>query len=292
MLGKRLKQLREGSGLSKVDLAKKIGVSDNQIRRWEAGEARPRPETEDLLIDLFKIDPIELYAPPGAAAMLGDVGSPQEAARAVGQRIKEFRNDAPIKSLCVLAKISEKEWEAIENGEALPDYDQAVRISEALGYTPIDVLGPEAYNFIKADLEDYVLVPQYDVEVSAGDGAQNDHELPLSHFAFLKSWLVGKKGLHKGGLFVVTVRGDSMEPDLSEGDVVLVDRSRQEISEDGLFVVRMSSWLYVKRLQRLPGGQVRVLSNNPKYAPMEVDPETPEQEFQVIGKVVWVGREV
>jgi len=59
-----------------------------------------------------------------------------------------------------------------------------------------------------------------------------------------------------------------------------------------LFVVRMSSWLYVKRIQRLPGGQIRVLSNNHKYAPMEVDAGTPDQEFQVIGKVVWIGREV
>ncbi|MFH2126730.1 MAG: helix-turn-helix transcriptional regulator, partial [Pseudomonadota bacterium] len=133
---------------------------------------------------------------------------------------------------------------------------------------------------------------QYDVEVSAGGGSQNYHELPLSHLAFLKSWLVGKKHLQKGELFVVTVRGDSMEPELSEGDIVLVDRSRQEISEDGLFVVRMSSWLYVKRIQRLPAGQIRVLSNNPKYAPMEVDAGTPDQEFQVIGKVVWIGREI
>lgn len=67
IFAKRLKQLREGAGLSKVDLAEKLGVSDNQIRRWESGTARPRPEKEDLLAEIFQINPIDLYIPKGAA---------------------------------------------------------------------------------------------------------------------------------------------------------------------------------------------------------------------------------
>ena len=53
--------------MSKVDLAEKLGVSDNQIRRWESGTARPRPEKEDLLAEIFQINPIDLYIPKGAA---------------------------------------------------------------------------------------------------------------------------------------------------------------------------------------------------------------------------------
>lgn len=67
IFAKRLKRLREAAGLSKVDLAEKLGVSDNQIRRWESGTARPRPEKEDLLAEIFQIDPINLYSPEGAA---------------------------------------------------------------------------------------------------------------------------------------------------------------------------------------------------------------------------------
>lgn len=67
IFARRLKQLRQGAGLSKVDLAEKLGVSDNQIRRWESGKARPRPEKEDLLAEIFQINPIDLYAPVGAA---------------------------------------------------------------------------------------------------------------------------------------------------------------------------------------------------------------------------------
>jgi len=67
VFAKRLKELREGAGLSKVDLAEKLGVSDNQIRRWESGTARPRPEKEDLLAEIFQINPIDLYLPKEAA---------------------------------------------------------------------------------------------------------------------------------------------------------------------------------------------------------------------------------
>lgn len=66
IFARRLKQLRESAGLLKVDLAEKLGVSDNQIRRWETGAARPRPEKEDLLAEIFQINPIDLYTPTEA----------------------------------------------------------------------------------------------------------------------------------------------------------------------------------------------------------------------------------
>lgn len=160
-----------------------------------------------------------------------------------------------------------------------------------MGYSPIEILGDEGRQLLMPSLNDYTYIPHYPAEVSAGGGAENGSVGPPSYLAFLEWWLK-KRRLKRDNLFAVTVRGDSMEPELSDGDVVVVDRSRTDISEDALFVIRQASWLFVKRLQRRSSGKVMILSTNPRYEPEEVGPETPENEFQVIGKVVWLAREV
>lgn len=40
--GERLRQLREGKLWSKIDLAKRLGIADPQIGRWETGRCTPR----------------------------------------------------------------------------------------------------------------------------------------------------------------------------------------------------------------------------------------------------------
>ena len=43
--GSKLKALREAKPLSKLALAKKLGVSDPQVGRWEENKSTPRPAT-------------------------------------------------------------------------------------------------------------------------------------------------------------------------------------------------------------------------------------------------------
>ncbi len=54
----------------------------------------------------------------------------------------------------------------------------------------------------------------------------------------------------------------------------------------------------MKRLQRLPGGHIRVTSDNPAYQPYELAAQFgPEIEATpaapaIIGRVIWVGRRI
>lgn len=41
---RRLKELREARGLSQMDLAKAVDVSQQAVAKWEVGEAFPRAE--------------------------------------------------------------------------------------------------------------------------------------------------------------------------------------------------------------------------------------------------------
>lgn len=85
------------------------------------------------------------------------------------------------------------------------------------------------------------------------------------------------------GLAIVNVKGDSMEPTLTSGDLLFVDTSLNCYQGDGLYVFSFGDSLYVKRLQRA-GRRLLVLSDNKLYEKWEVDASN-EYEFFIHGKV-------
>jgi phage repressor protein C with HTH and peptisase S24 domain len=81
-------------------------------------------------------------------------------------------------------------------------------------------------------------------------------------------------------LAALTVEGDSMEPSLHRGDMVVCDSCGW--SGEGIYAVRMGGSGFVKRLTKAPG-KVVVISDNPKY-PVREEPEESE-DFAIIGRV-------
>jgi transcriptional regulator with XRE-family HTH domain len=59
-----LTELREEHDLSVVELAEKVGVSDQSIRLWEAGEVRPRPQVLIRLCAVLQISENEIDLQP------------------------------------------------------------------------------------------------------------------------------------------------------------------------------------------------------------------------------------
>jgi len=129
---------------------------------------------------------------------------------------------------------------------------------------------------------DWVRVPRLPLDASAGPGAFAGEERPFDSFGFSPRWL-REQGLDPAMLSTITVAGDSMEPELRDGDEILVDRTPRPL-RDGIHVVRLGDMLHVKRVQAGPSG-LRLISANEAYPPIEVRPD----EIEVIGRVVWKG---
>lgn len=87
-----------------------------------------------------------------------------------------------------------------------------------------------------------------------------------------------------------SVRGDSMLGQINDGDLIMVNDTMTELSNDGTYVVCIDNQLYVKILQRMPGNKIQVISKNTKYAPFTVDLNS--EHFQIVGKVIWSGGKV
>ena len=132
-----------------------------------------------------------------------------------------------------------------------------------------------------------VPVPRFRAEASAGPGAVGDDERAPSHIAFDPRWLRRLAGDVRR-LSMITVRGDSMSPTLSDGDEILVDEGDGAARlRDGVYVLRMDDALLVKRLALNPSGRTfTVCSDNPAYLNW---PDCDPADFDIVGRVVWAG---
>lgn len=89
-----------------------------------------------------------------------------------------------------------------------------------------------------------------------------------------------------GDFFGLQIKGDSMEPRITEGDVVIV--RQQEDAENGETVIVLINGedATCKRLKKYADG-IMLLSNNPKYEPIVFsNQEIMEKPVKIIGKVV------
>lgn len=97
---------------------------------------------------------------------------------------------------------------------------------------------------------------------------------------------ITEKMAKSGEFFGLQIHGDSMEPRMCEGDVVIV--RKQDDAESGDIVIAMINGddATCKRLRKYRDG-IELISNNPSYDPMFFNNEDIEKKpVKIIGKVV------
>lgn len=135
----------------------------------------------------------------------------------------------------------------------------------------------------------YALVPKVMARLAAGTGSLETEGKVIGYYAFKLDFL-RRKGRPKE-MVLMEVAGDSMEPDVWNGDTVLIDESQREIIAGAMFAVGIENEVFVKYLLRVPGKLI-LQSRNERYAPIEVDMNGDiVGTVRVIGRVVWSCRE-
>lgn len=135
---------------------------------------------------------------------------------------------------------------------------------------------------------DYALIRQYSAVGECGGGYLNDHIELSDGLAFKRDWLA-RIGAKAENLAVIYATGDSMEPYIFDGDVVLFDTSDTQPKHGQVYVVRRpDSSVSIKRLvQHLTGDWV-IKSDNPDRSEERVSAET-IHELPFVGRVIWRG---
>ena len=143
---------------------------------------------------------------------------------------------------------------------------------------------------------DVVMVPVLDARASAGSGALNgDHIVAVDYFPFPERFIRRLGGV-PGRVAAIRPEGDSMEPTIRSGALVLIDYTKQKlpdvggvrIRDDDIYVFQTGSEYEketrIKRLQRLAtGDKIALVSDNPEHMVEVVDPK----DIWLVGQAIW-----
>ncbi len=218
----------------------------------------------------------------------------------IGERIRELRGTETQVQWEVRFGVTRDTIRRYERGTNPPDADFIAILCEAYNINAHWLITGEGSKHLNGQKiaqgsspapadGDYVHIPRFEVVASAGGGAVVHSEQIVDYLSFRADWVRSALGVSVGDLALISVIGDSMEPSLSEGDVVLLDMTTRSVLDGSIYALQLNGGLLVKRIQRMLDGSLVVKSDNARYDTETVS-EDKADRIKIIGRVVWVGR--
>lgn len=232
----------------------------------------------------------------------------------IGKALKNYRERSKTTLLEMAAKLKVSTTTVVnyETGRRMPDIDFLIDFSEATGedflhWLSLRTAGSKSTGAIpvKALLDKvnvaygsatgqtgktFVSLPLYDIKdatnaVSASDSGRASDEM----LQFSTTWIKRELNAAPPDLYLILVDDESMEPTLRPGDTILLDRRATKPDREGVYILNIEGVPLVKRLQIMPGGIVKVVSDNPAYETFTIRlSDINGRDFAILGRVVWV----
>lgn len=253
-----LRDFRIAAGLSQPELAKAADTNVQNVSRIERGERKLAQEWADLFAPHLKTTARELMFP-----------SPDKLqSLAAGSRAVRELERVPF----------DEDWPPSSDAEG-EGYDRDSYVPRIPG-----------------------AIPELDAKAGAGEGAVGEvMVLPvgsgtISAHKIVDEWRIPPAYLREAvsnpeRAIVLGIQGDSMTPNYSPGDRVIVDLTEHELRADGVYLISDGySEPQIKRLQRVlftVPPRCKIISDNSSYEAQEVDIAS----VKILGKVAaYVGR--
>lgn len=207
----------------------------------------------------------------------------------IKDRISKIRKRQNLtrKAFGVEIGVKEGKVQAIETGVQRVDHETLSAIVDRFDVSASWLLsgGIDADNDTNP-ASSFVQVPRYSVSAEAGNsGSFIGDTMDITYYAFSLQW-IKRRGLDPKELQIIEVKGDSMEPKLREGDLILIDRGQTDPKDGKAFVVRVWDDLVVKQVQIIGQSAISLVSANSVYPPRELKLPLAERDFQIMGRVV------
>ena len=201
-----------------------------------------------------------------------------------GERLRIARQSQGLtqQQLAELIGVSRSTVAMWETGEHQPDLDTVSKLATILKVSVDFLLGKtEDPTSLEQRLKDQPwYVELRPIPVYNGANAGDIGTFPDDRNIVM--WIsVPKKGPGKYG---VIVHGDSMEPDIKDGDIVVIDPD-VAIDNGSKVIVIIDGQAYVKKIY-FQDNVIVLQSLNPRYPPMTIPRR--KMDVYVVGRVVWV----
>lgn len=129
-----------------------------------------------------------------------------------------------------------------------------------------------------------------DVSASCGNGVYVYDESQTAVYP-VSEFLLKSLGASLTETDIIFASGDSMLPEIKDGDALMVDKSKKDVIDGQIYIIRSDGQLLCKRLQKIPPMKIKIVSDNQKYDPYYIDfSKVIDFDFEVIGRVLWYSR--
>ena len=165
-----------------------------------------------------------------------------------------------------------------------------LKLYKTFGLSPDWVESGSGPTFLKQSTPDDAMfqnIPKVRARLSAGGGSFEVGSEIEGYYAFRKDWLTTKGNLKN--MVLMDIFGNSMEPELKDGDTILIDEYQKDILAGAVYAVGVDDTIMVKRLEKHPNKLV-LLSDNKDYSPIYLQ-SSEIDSVRIIGKVIWICRE-
>lgn len=211
-------------------------------------------------------------------------------------RIKEARGTLSQKAFEEIVGVGQPTISKWENGSQTPSAFYAKKIARLTSKHWTYYVDEEADGVQELSPEtlDYTALKVANMRPGMGGPAEaiDDSEV----LEYVPNRLITSLKAKPSDLWVMEVDGPSMSPALESGDYVIVDASKTNPSQPGIFVVwdgfgMVCKW--VERVAKSDPPSIRLKSQNPLFEPYELTiGERGEAESYVMGRVVWISRKL
>lgn len=208
--------------------------------------------------------------------------------KAAGERLRKFRKALKLTQieLAKILDISKTTLRRYERGESEITKTLAYALNALFGLNPDWLLYGKGKMFFESmkveQLEKKVnrvplrAVPVINTNVPAGFPDMPLENLEVSDYIYLPAERIPENSI------CVRVRGDSMSPEIKDGDYVLFVPAGIGDLKNGDIVIVMNEWneLMIKRF-RVKNGEIYLVSDNPEYPTFK-----PNEAYKIVGKVI------
>ena len=196
----------------------------------------------------------------------------------IGNNIKKWREIRNLKQsdLAELVGVSDKTVSSWEINRTEPKMGMVEKICAALNCKKTDIVGDDGINScfnVKGKTINVLGRVAAGIPIEAVENIIDTEE-------------ISEDVARTGEFFGLQIHGDSMEPRMYEGDIVIV--RQQDDAESGDIVIALVNGndATCKRLMKYAGG-IQLLSLNSKYEPMMFsNQEIIDKPVKIIGKVI------
>ena len=206
------------------------------------------------------------------------------------QRVFQATGVTSQTELASVLKINRSAITQARKKNSIPD-KWILQLYKTFGLNPDWVETGSGRTFIKKSASDdsiFKNIPKVKARLSAGGGSFEVGSEVEGYYAFRKDWLTTKGNRNK--MVLMDIYGNSMEPEMKDGDTILIDESQKDILAGAIYAVGIDDTIMVKRVEKHPNKLV-LLSDNKDYSPIYLQGNE-INSVRIIGKVIWISREL